>query len=128
MRKDRTKSFRTTLLQRTSLEKIRVSLAEMGYRIFPVAARYRNHARDFVAIGPGIGHLLVVRPIPNGDLELRPYAHSRLHTDVKAMVRKYQSELVPIQWGAQLPDFDDTTNWKAYVPKKCGLELQLFLE
>jgi hypothetical protein len=74
--------------QRTTIGKLRVYLAEMGYRVFPVAPWYRRDESDFVAISnDGImKHLFIVRAVPNGTVSVRPFSSSMRSSTIAEFV------------------------------------------
>ena len=94
---------RTTKAQREAVALVRSELAQRRYYIFPVAKWYRKHQLDFLAVPRGEPQMLVlVRPLRNGSISVRPFAIPSWHESVRALLRHLQPKLkTPVRWNSR---------------------------
>lgn len=108
--------------QRTTLDELRNLLAEVGYRIFPVAEWYRRDESDFVAISNDgiVRHLFVVRAVGNGTVSIRPFSSSTRSSTIGVFLKLWHKRIsvrVSVWAKRYLPRTRDkgTPSWLPYL-------------
>ena len=90
--------FRVTSAQKRTLERIRLFLAQKGYLILDVAARFGRTESDFLAIPKGRSpdierHLIRLRPTPKGRITVQGFGSADQYVQVKSALKEFRREL-----------------------------------
>ena len=120
---------RTTHRQRERIASIRITLAGLGYNIYPVARTYRRHHLDFLAVKRSdLVTMLLVRPAKNEIIEVRPYWKGLTQFNlVRNVLKDKTKNFGKVHWKRELPKIRPT-GWRSFMPHMCHLELKLFSE
>jgi len=101
--------------------RIRIILAEHGYKIFPPIAPHRRHRDDFVAIShqpPYVPKVLLIGTNDCGGIDIRPYGSSQsCRRLVAKALEPYARRHCTVHWRRVLPKGEKYGGWLRYIAR-----------